>query len=295
MTNLDERPDRDTLKTAMTAAWDHGAHDYDSQWAHGLRTDVERTTWIALLERLVPPLPRARILDVGAGTGFLALLLAEIGHDVTCLDLSAQMLSVARDAAARRKLDMTFVLGDAEAPLAELVNFDVVITRHVLWTLQQPEVAVRAWAEALRPGGRVIVIDGIWQPRALSDRVLALAGRQLARLHPTRHRDHHYPAQTRGHLPLQHLTNLDPARNVLARAGLEDVRGEELTWIDDVDVRSCRSNNGCNIVRDGTCSRAAGRLPEPDNFVVFSSSGSAVSRRWWREHVGKVAVNREQR
>lgn len=236
MSRVDNDPTRAPLKAAMTAAWDRGAADYDTLWGHGLKTAVERDAWLALLERLVPPTPSLRILDVGTGTGFLALLLSGMGHEVTGLDLSEGMLAVARAEAEKRKLTATFAVGDVESPPDGLGQFDVVVARHVFWTLLQPEAAVRAWVGVLRPHGRVIVIDGIWKPTAIVDRVLAGTGRVLGQLRPGHHHgDHAYPAGTRGRLPLQHLSSPEPARNVFVRAGLTDVLTEALTWIDDVE------------------------------------------------------------
>lgn len=228
--------DHDELKRAITAAWDHGARTYDDQWSHGLKTDVERGAWLALLSRLLPESPRLRVLDVGAGTGFLALLISELGHDVTAIDLSEEMMAVGREQAATLGLSTQFLLGDAEAP-PTLDAFDVVISRHVLWTLQRPEQAMRAWSGLLRPGGRVIVIDGLWFCSSPLDRVLAEVGRGLGAVRsgrPERRHHHHYPAAD-GHLPLKHLHSVQPARNALIRAGLTNVLAEELTWIDNVE------------------------------------------------------------
>lgn len=117
-----------------------------------------------------------------------------------------------------------------------LGQFDVVVARHVFWTLLQPEVAVRAWSGLLRPQGQVIVIDGMWKPTAIVDRARAGAGRLLERFGPGgRHDDHAYPAAVRRRLPLQYLTSLEPARNVFVRAGLTDVLAEQLTQIDDIE------------------------------------------------------------
>lgn len=236
MSSLDEQTSRDRLKADMTAAWDHGAADYDAHWGHGLQTTAERDAWLALLNRLVPPMPPLRILDIGTGTGFLALLLSQMGHEVIGIDLSEGMLAVARSEADTRRLGATFAVGDAESPPAGLGQFDVVVARHVLWTLLQPEVAVRAWTDLLRAQGRVIVIDGIWKPTAVLDRALAATGRVIQQLRPGRHHgDHSYPAAASGRLPLQHLTSLEPARNVFVRAGLTDVLAEELAWIDHLE------------------------------------------------------------
>jgi ubiquinone/menaquinone biosynthesis C-methylase UbiE len=71
--------------------WDTDAETYDRSPSHHPTTALERASWTAVLARLLPP-PPARVLDVGAGTGFLSLLAAQLGHRVTALDLSVEML-----------------------------------------------------------------------------------------------------------------------------------------------------------------------------------------------------------
>jgi ubiquinone/menaquinone biosynthesis C-methylase UbiE len=43
-------------------------------------------------------------------------------------------------------------------------SFDLVMTRHVLWTLPHPEAAIDEWKRVLRPGGRLAVIDSQFDP-----------------------------------------------------------------------------------------------------------------------------------
>lgn len=233
----DGRLSNATVKAAITAAWDRGASGYDSNWGHGLKTEVEREAWLRLLARLLPPTSPTRILDVGCGTGFLTLLLSELGHDVIGLDLSEGMLDQARSAARDRGLTLAFRAGDAESPPDDLGAFDVVVSRHVLWTLLHPEQAVTAWTALVPPGGRVLAIDGLWHPTRAADRALIAAGRVLERVQSGRSDHHGYPAETRDRLPLQHLGDLEPVRNVFRRAGLVEVMAEELGWIDDVERR----------------------------------------------------------
>src|SRR6202035_5140526 len=99
-------------------------------------------------------------LDIGCGTGFLSLELAGRGHRVTGIDFAPAMLALARQKAASAGADIHFEEADAEnLPLPPLA-FDLVITRHVLWTLPHPEAAIDEWIRVLRPGGRLAVIDG---------------------------------------------------------------------------------------------------------------------------------------
>jgi SAM-dependent methyltransferase len=64
---------------------------------------------------------------------------------------------------------VTFRRGDAEAPPHDGAPYDVILERHVIWTLPQPREAVRAWRELLTPGGLLILIEGIFE---MSDRTV---------------------------------------------------------------------------------------------------------------------------
>src|SRR5258707_13647115 len=97
-------PHPPTPKTDLVAIWGHAPEEYDQAWAHGLRTVEEREAWSGLLARLLPPDPPLRILDVGCGTGFLALLLAEAGHAGVGPDLSEAMLAGGPRGGARPRL-----------------------------------------------------------------------------------------------------------------------------------------------------------------------------------------------
>ena len=67
------------------------------------------------LARILDPRPGLRWLDVGTGTGALALLAARSGADVTGVDLAPGLIETARRLAATEGLDVTFEVGDAEA------------------------------------------------------------------------------------------------------------------------------------------------------------------------------------
>jgi SAM-dependent methyltransferase len=45
-------------------------------------------------------------------------------------------------------------------------TFDVVLSRHVLWAMQDPEEALRRWLELLRPGGVLLLVEGRWRTGA---------------------------------------------------------------------------------------------------------------------------------
>jgi SAM-dependent methyltransferase len=111
------------------------------------------------MERLLPAVP-SRVLDVGAGTGFLSLIAARLGHKVTSIDLSAQMLARLEEAAKRENLDIEILIGSADRP-PDHEEFDAVMERHVLWTLPDPGKALASWRRSA-PNGRLVLVESLW-------------------------------------------------------------------------------------------------------------------------------------
>jgi SAM-dependent methyltransferase len=155
--------------------WDEEASSFDEAPDHGLRDAAIRSAWASLLTPLMPPAP-ARIADLGCGTGSLAILLAEAGHIVSGIDVAVGMVTRARDKAAAAGVDAEFEVGDAMTPPWPGATFDVVLARHVVWALPDPAVGLGRWFELLKPGGRVVLIEGRWWTGAglAADELLAL-------------------------------------------------------------------------------------------------------------------------
>jgi SAM-dependent methyltransferase len=145
--------------------WDAEAAAFDDEPDHGLRDPAVRAAWAELLRARLPA-PPADVVDLGCGTGSLAVLLAEAGHRVAGLDLSAPMVAGAEAKARAAGVDAAFRRGDAAAPPYPLGSADVVLARHVLWALADPDEALRRWVGLLRPGGRLVLIEGRWSTGA---------------------------------------------------------------------------------------------------------------------------------
>ncbi len=73
---------------------------------------AEYGAWVRAIERLLPA-PPADALDIGTGTGFVALIASQLGHHAIGLDLSTAMLAEARMHAQQRGLKASFQTGDA--------------------------------------------------------------------------------------------------------------------------------------------------------------------------------------
>ncbi|MGH3159827.1 MAG: class I SAM-dependent methyltransferase, partial [Streptosporangiaceae bacterium] len=191
--------------------WDEDAATYDNSPSHYPQRPQEQAAWASALRRLLPD-PPATVLDVGAGTGFLSLLLASLGYEVTAQDLSPGMLARLRDKADARGLSIKTVESDALHPPQD--EFGAVVERHLLWTLLDPVTALAAW-HAVAPDGRLVVIEGSWGGRSttglemLRSRARELADR-IRRLEQGHHG--HYSEQMRTALPYR--GGLTPAEAV---------------------------------------------------------------------------------
>ncbi len=118
--------------------------------------------WKQIFENSLSSHESLKVLDVGTGAGFLALLFAEMGHKVTGVDLSESMLEKAKHNAENMGLEIDFFHGDAEKLPFEDSSFDLVVNKFLLWTLPQPSCAAREWKRVLKSGGRIFAIDGDW-------------------------------------------------------------------------------------------------------------------------------------
>jgi len=113
-----------------------------------------------------------RILDVGTGTGHFAADLAGRGWTVVGIDLSAEMLDVAR----RKGSAVRLLRGDAASLPVASHSFDLVLTVTTLEFVADPQQAVQEMWRALRPGGRLVVgvLNALspwaWQRRRESQR-----------------------------------------------------------------------------------------------------------------------------
>jgi SAM-dependent methyltransferase len=94
-----------------------------------------------------------RVLDVATGPGYVAARAAERGARVLGVDLSPQMLALARASHP----SLAFEPADAEALALPDASFDVVVANFLILHLGHPERAAAGFARVLAPGGRVAV------------------------------------------------------------------------------------------------------------------------------------------
>ncbi|MGP9021685.1 class I SAM-dependent methyltransferase [Streptomyces sp. BR1] len=155
---VDSTPANDACDT-IDIDWDEAADAFDEEPDHGLLDPVVRAAWAERLAAWLPESP-GDLLDLGCGTGSLSLLAAGRGHRVTAVDLAPRMVERARAKLAGTGAEV--LTGDAARPPVDGRSFDVVLARHVVWALPDPAGALRHWWSMLRPGGRLILVEGVW-------------------------------------------------------------------------------------------------------------------------------------
>ena len=103
-----------------------------------------------------------RVLEVGTGPGFFAILLCERGYDITAIDLTPAMLEEAKKNAGALAGKICWMEMNAEALDFADGSFDVVLSRNLTWNLPHPDKAYAEWARVLKPGGLLLNFDANW-------------------------------------------------------------------------------------------------------------------------------------
>ena len=166
---LTERAERimNTLKEEIHAYWTQRAEGY-SEYNQQEMADARRSMWknklLSLLEENFPGKnpEELKVLDVGTGPGFFALLLAEAGYQVTAADVTEEMLKEAKKNTGVFAEKITWKLSDAQKLELGDCEFDAVFSRNVTWNLENPGQAYEEWVRVLKPGGLLCNFDADW-------------------------------------------------------------------------------------------------------------------------------------
>jgi ubiquinone/menaquinone biosynthesis C-methylase UbiE len=201
---VSENSPADTAKSLVQSQFGASAEAYATSQVHARGASLGRLVQLAEVG------PTDRVLDVATAAGHTALALAPLAHSVLGVDLTPQMLDVARRLARERGLsNVEFAQGDAEHLPVPDGSFDRVVCRIALHHFPNAQAAASEMARALKPGGRLALVDNIVPPDPE-------AAAFINRFETLRDPSHHW------------LYSLDQLADLFREAGLTVVHTETL-------------------------------------------------------------------
>lgn len=159
-----------TLTSTIEQYWTRRASSYTEVVRKNL-ADGWDCKWA---DELIRNFPKAegrtlKVLDIGTGPGFYAIILASRGYDVTAVDLSEGMIEQAKHNAGSLAEKIRFFKMDAQELSFPDNEFDVIVTRNLTWNLPDPVKAYGEWRRVLRDGGVMLNIDSNWYAYLFND------------------------------------------------------------------------------------------------------------------------------
>ena len=146
-------------------------------WAHFAPLQTFTTVAAAQLVKHARIKSGQRVLDLACGTGVVAVTAARAGARVTGLDLTPELLAVARDNGRTAAVEIDWHEGDVEALPFDEAAFDVVVSQFGHIFAPRPDVAVSQMLRVLKPGGTIAF--STWPPELLVGRMFALTGKYM--------------------------------------------------------------------------------------------------------------------
>ncbi|WP_426039635.1 ArsR/SmtB family transcription factor [Brevundimonas sp. DC300-4] len=147
---------RDERATAAAAYFEQVA----PSWDHIRSLYVSETAVESAIERAAGPGPFERVVDLGTGSGRMLTLLGKKAKMSIGLDLSQNMLNIARANVVKAGLEKVELRhGDIFATRLPAGSADLVLVHQVLHYLADPGAAVAEAARLVSPGGKLLIVD----------------------------------------------------------------------------------------------------------------------------------------
>lgn len=145
-------------------------------WAHFTPLEAVTTPTAARLVRFAGVKAGQRVLDVGCGTGVVAITARRLGAKVVGLDLTPELLARAKEHGAEQGYeDIEWRQGDAEDLPFRDGEFDVVLSQFGHMFAPRPQQTTREMLRVLRPGGTIAF--STWPPELGFGQIFATVGK----------------------------------------------------------------------------------------------------------------------
>ncbi|MBK5252825.1 MAG: class I SAM-dependent methyltransferase [Peptostreptococcaceae bacterium] len=136
--------------------FDIEAQKYDA-WYDTTQGGFVDETETALAFSMFSPMPGSKLLDAGCGTGNFSLKLAEKGVRVTGIDISEEMMSVARIKTEKAGFDVEYRLGNLYCLPFEDESFDAVFSMAAFEFIKEPQKAFDELMRVTKNGGTLMI------------------------------------------------------------------------------------------------------------------------------------------
>lgn len=138
----------------IEAYWDKRSDSFDAD-----HDTEDLQAWMEALNNLLGTDQNKNVLDLGTGTGFLANMTAKLGHSTIGIDISREMMNYAVKHAKTAASDAVFMEGSVlDLPFMN-ETIDFIINSRLIWTLVEPDLAIREWLRILKPGGKIMCFN----------------------------------------------------------------------------------------------------------------------------------------
>lgn len=169
------------IKEEIIAYWSSRTDSFSALREKELESPL-RKRWEQELLSILPKKNGLRILDAGTGSGFLAIILAAMGHQVIGIDMTESMCRQAEMTAKKAGVPAEFFAMDAENPKFPADSFDVIVSRNLTWNLPHLAETYMAWHRILKPGGMLANFDGDYcHERPMEELVSNLAHQSIGK------------------------------------------------------------------------------------------------------------------
>ncbi|MEJ8475518.1 class I SAM-dependent methyltransferase [Roseibium algae] len=168
-----------SLRDDIKDYWSFRSETFDLQPGHEIFSERERHAWHELITDQLGPANGRATLDLACGTAVVSHLMYDLGFRVTGLDWSDAMLDKARAKSRTRGSNIRFLRGDAEATREPEASYDVIVMRHLVWTLVDPPAAIAHWLSLLKPGGVILIVDGDFVTKTRIQRLITWVQRRI--------------------------------------------------------------------------------------------------------------------
>ncbi len=147
----------------IQAYWTNRAEGY-SQTNREELAGAQKEKWLAVLKEGFPKREPSeiKVLDMGTGPGFFAIILARAGYQVTAVDCTEEMLCKARENAGDYAGRINWRQMDVQRLEFADESFDVVVSRNLTWDLEEPDRAYAEWMRVLKTDGILLNFDANW-------------------------------------------------------------------------------------------------------------------------------------